>query len=206
MHPTNNFTQGKIFLPLLRFSVPILLALILQTAYGAVDLWMVGKFATAADVSAVSTGSQILNTITQVLVGLTTGTTVLLGQTLGQGRSDEAGTVIGNSIALFTVLAAALTLFTVGGANWIARITQVPPEAFSPTVAYIRMCGAGLCFITAYNVFGSIFRGWGIPRPLCSPFSSPVWSTLPATSFWWPWRAWAPWGPPLPLCVLRGSV
>lgn len=171
MHPTNNFTQGKIFLPLLRFSVPILLALILQTAYGAVDLWMVGKFATAADVSAVSTGSQILNTITQVLVGLTTGTTVLLGQTLGQGRSDEAGTVIGNSIALFTVLAAALTLFTVGGANWIARITQVPPEAFSPTVAYIRMCGAGLCFITAYNVFGSIFRGLGDSKtPLLTVF------------------------------------
>lgn len=171
MSKTNNFTQGGIFLPLLRFSVPILAALILQTAYGAVDLWMVGKFATAADVSAVSTGSQILNTITQVLVGLTTGTTVLLGQTLGQGRSDEAGTVIGNSVALFAVLAAALTLLTVSGANWIARITQVPPEAFSPTVAYIRMCGAGLCFITAYNVFGSIFRGLGDSKtPLLTVF------------------------------------
>ncbi len=171
MRKTNDFTQGGIFLPLLHFSLPILAALVLQTAYGAVDLWMVGKFATAADVSAVSTGSQLLNTITQVLVGLTTGTTVLLGQSLGQGKGQEAGTVIGGSIALFGALAAALTLFTVGGAELLAAVTQVPPEAHSATIAYIRMCGAGLFFITAYNVFGSIFRGMGDSKtPLLTVF------------------------------------
>ena len=46
---SNNFTQGSILKPLLRFSLPILLALILQTAYGAVDLWMVSTYATAAE-------------------------------------------------------------------------------------------------------------------------------------------------------------
>lgn len=161
MHRSNNFTQGDIFLPLLRFSLPILAALILQTAYGAVDLWMVGRFATAADVSAVSTGSQLMHTITCVVTGLTMGTTVMLGQTLGQGKGEEAGSIIGSSIALFSLIAALLTAFTILGAEWLARITQVPEEAISPSLSYIRMCGAGLCFITAYNVFGSIFRGMG---------------------------------------------
>ncbi len=161
MHRSNDFTQGDIFLPLLRFSLPILAALILQTAYGAVDLWMVGRFATAADVSAVSTGSQLMHTITCVVTGLTMGTTVMLGQTLGQGKGEEAGSIIGSSIALFSLIAALLTAFTILGAGWLARITQVPEEAISPSLSYIRMCGAGLCFITAYNVFGSIFRGMG---------------------------------------------
>lgn len=161
MHRSNDFTQGDIFLPLLRFSLPILAALILQTAYGAVDLWMVGRFATAADVSAVSTGSQLMHTITCVVTGLTMGTTVMLGQTLGQGKGEEAGSIIGSSIALFSLIAALLTAFTILGAEWLARITQVPEEAISPSLSYIRMCGAGLCFITAYNVFGSIFRGMG---------------------------------------------
>lgn len=161
MHRSNDFTQGDIFLPLLRFSLPILAALILQTAYGAVDLWMVGRFATAADVSAVSTGSQLMHTITCVVTGLTMGTTVMLGQTLGQGKGEEAGSIIGSSIALFSLIAALLTAFTILGAGWLARITQVPEEAVSPSLSYIRMCGAGLCFITAYNVFGSIFRGLG---------------------------------------------
>ena len=47
--------------PLLLFAVPVLLALFLQAMYGAVDLLIVGKFASSADVSAVSTGSQIRN-------------------------------------------------------------------------------------------------------------------------------------------------
>ena len=161
MHRSNDFTRGDIFLPLLRFSLPILAALILQTAYGAVDLWMVGRFATAADVSAVSTGSQLMHTITCVVTGLTMGTTVMLGQTLGQGKGEEAGSIIGSSIALFSLIAALLTAFTILGAEWLARITQVPEEAVPPSLSYIRMCGAGLCFITAYNVFGSIFRGMG---------------------------------------------
>ena len=161
MHRSNDFTQGDIFLPMLRFSLPILAALILQTAYGAVDLWMVGRFATAADVSAVSTGSQLMHTITCVVTGLTMGTTVMLGQTLGQGKGEEAGSIIGSSIALFSLIAALLTAFTILGAGWLARITQVPEEAIPPSLSYIRMCGAGLCFITAYNVFGSIFRGMG---------------------------------------------
>ena len=161
MTKTNDFTQGDIFLPLLRFSVPILLALILQTAYGAVDLWMVGKFATAADVSAVSTGSQLMHTVTCVVTGLTMGTTVMLGQTLGQGRPQEAGGIIGSSVALFSLVAALLTAFTVLGAGWLSTVTRAPEEAVPQTIAYIRMCGAGLCFITAYNVFGSIFRGMG---------------------------------------------
>ena len=165
MHRSNDFTQGDIFLPLLRFSLPILAALILQTAYGAVDLWMVGRFATAADVSAVSTGSQLMHTITCVVTGLTMGTTVMLGQTLGQGKGEEAGSIIGSSIALFSLIAALLTAFTILGAEWLARITQVPEEAVPPSLSYIRMCGAGLCFITAYNVFGSIFRGMGDSKP-----------------------------------------
>ncbi len=57
MRRVTDFTKGGIFLPLLRFMFPILLAQVLQGLYGAVDLLVVGQFGTAADVSAVSTGS-----------------------------------------------------------------------------------------------------------------------------------------------------
>ena len=81
MHRANDFTQGDLFFPLLRFSLPILAALILQAAYGAVDLWMVGPFAPAADVAAGSTGSQLMHTVTCVITGLPMGTPLMLGQT-----------------------------------------------------------------------------------------------------------------------------
>ncbi len=156
-----NFTQGSILKPLLRFSLPILMALILQTAYGAVDLWMVSTFAQAADVSAVSTGAQLMMSITSIVTGLTMGTTVLMGQTLGHGHPEEVGPVIGGSIALFSLLSVILTALVVPGAGVLAQLTHAPQAAFDQTVTYIRVCGAGLLFIAAYNVFGSIFRGMG---------------------------------------------
>lgn len=74
------FTEGKIFSPLISFAFPVLIALFLQAMYGAVDLWVVGKFGSAADVSAVATGGQVTYTVTAVIVGLSMGITVLIGQ------------------------------------------------------------------------------------------------------------------------------
>ena len=85
MQKNTGFTQGRILAPLLKFAVPVLGALILQAMYGAVDLLVVGRFGTSADVSAVSTGSQLMHTITVVVTGLSMGTTILLGQHIGAG-------------------------------------------------------------------------------------------------------------------------
>ena len=71
-----NFTKGKIFGPLMRFTGPVILALLLQTMYGAIDLMIVGKFATSADVSGVSTGSQIMMTFASVAASFSTGATI----------------------------------------------------------------------------------------------------------------------------------
>lgn len=60
MKKTTSFTEEKILQPLILFAFPVLLALFLQAMYGAMDLLIVGKFASSADVSAVSTGSQIM--------------------------------------------------------------------------------------------------------------------------------------------------
>ena len=64
--------------------------------YGAVDLLVVGKFASSADVSAVSTGSQIMMTLTNLISSFAMGTTVLLGQLIGCGKKEEGGKAMGN--------------------------------------------------------------------------------------------------------------
>ena len=84
METEQTFTRGPILSTLLKFALPVLLALLLQAMYGAVDLQVVGKFGTAADISAVSTGSQIMQTVTIVITGLAMGITVLLGQKIGE--------------------------------------------------------------------------------------------------------------------------
>ena len=85
----NDFLTGPILPVLLKFSIPVLLALLLQALYGAVDLWAVGKYGTTADVSAVATGSQAMQIITGFITGLSMGSTVLLG--IYVGRKNHAG-------------------------------------------------------------------------------------------------------------------
>ena len=160
--PSNQtFTEGTIFPKLLRFALPVLLALLLQAMYGAVDLLIVGQFSSPADVSAVSTGSQIMQTMTVVVTGLSMGVTVLVGRKIGEGKSGEAGQVIGCGIFLFACLAVGLTIGMLLTATPLTNLMHAPEEAFSQTVSYVRICSAGTVFIVAYNLVGSIFRGIG---------------------------------------------
>ena len=85
----NDFTQGSILKKLALFMLPILGALILQAAYGAVDLLVVGRFGSTSGLSAVSTGSQVLNLVTFVVTQFAMGITVLIARYLGRIQEPE---------------------------------------------------------------------------------------------------------------------
>ena len=161
MKKQHDFTQGPILPALLKFALPVLLALLLQAMYGAVDLQVVGRFGTAADISAVSTGSQIMQTITVVITGLAMGVTVLLGQKIGEGKPEEGGRAVGGGICLFSVVTLIVTVTMLLMAPRMSALMQAPADAFADTVVYVRICSAGAVFIVAYNILGSIFRGLG---------------------------------------------
>ena len=161
MNDNTSFTKGKILKPLILFAMPILLALFLQAMYGAVDLLIVGKFASSADVSAVSTGSQIMTTLTNLISSFAMGTTILLGQQIGSGKKEEGGKSVGTAIVMFAVIAVIMSLIMVSFAPQISRIMNAPKEAFEKTIDYIRICGGGMLIIVAYNLIGCIFRGLG---------------------------------------------
>ena len=156
-----DFTSGGIVLPLLKFVGPVLFALFLQSMYGAVDLMIVGKFAMAADVSAVSTGAQIMMTLTGLISSLAMGMTILIGEKIGEKKPEEGGRFVGGGIVLFIIIGILMTLLTVLLAPQLAGIMHAPDEAFACTTDYIRICGGGTLVIIAYNLIGSIFRGLG---------------------------------------------
>ena len=151
-------------MPLILFAFPVLLALFLQAMYGAVDLLIVGKFAFSADVSAVSTGSQIMTTLTTLISSFAMGTTILLDQQIGSGRKEEGGKTVGTAVVMFACIAVVISLLLVSLAPQVCRIMNAPAEAFSQTASYIRICGGGMLVIVAYNLIGCIFRGLGDSR------------------------------------------
>lgn len=160
----NNFTEGSILGKLMKFMLPVLGAQILQAMYGAVDILIVGRFGTTSGISAVSTGSSIINLVTFAVTGLAMGITVLIGLYLGQKKEERIGKVIGGAICFFVVVSIAAAVGLIVFARPLSMLMQAPEEALDLTVTYVRICGGGILFVIAYNVISSIFRGLGNSR------------------------------------------
>lgn len=159
-----DFTQGSILKKLSLFMLPVLGALVLQAAYGAVDLLVVGQFGSTAGLSAVSTGSQVLNLVTFVVTQLAMGVTVLIARYLGEKRHEQIGAVIGGAAVVFTILSFLIFVLLAGFARPISVLMQAPEAAVGLTTSYVRICGCGIFFIVCYNLLSAIFRGLGDSR------------------------------------------
>lgn len=147
-----DLTQGSVPKVLLHFAVPFLLANVLQALYGGADLFVVGQYDDAASVAAVAIGSQVMQTVTGVILGLTTGTTVLIAIATGAKDYRKTASIIGTSIGLFAAVGAVLTFLMAAFHSRTVQLMHTPPEALADTEAYLWICSLGIPFIIGYNV------------------------------------------------------
>ncbi len=157
-------TQGSVWKKLLLFAFPIMGANLLQAMYGTVDLMVVGMFADAAKVSAVSTGGMTIQTITGIITGLTMGCTVQLGHSIGMKDYKTASRTVASSLALFAALGILLAGLIALLAPAISTVMNAPADAFRDTTGYIRICGMGILCIVLFNAISGMLRGIGDSR------------------------------------------
>lgn len=171
MDNTKSLTSGGVLSSLIKFAIPVLVAMFLQSLYGAVDLLVVGQYAETIDVSGVATGSLLMQTVTMIITGLSMGVTIYVGQKIGEKKEKEAGKAIGAGIVLFLLIGAILSILLVFFTKQLANILHAPSEAYVQTCEYIMVCGGGTIFIGLYNLLGAIFRGIGDSKtPLFTVF------------------------------------
>lgn len=156
-----NLTQGSVFSTIIRFASLYLVSYFLQTLYGMADLFIVGQYNGADVISAVAIGSQIMHMLTVIIVGLSMGTTVLSSRAVGSNNLKEAARIIGNSTVLFIFVSFAATLVLLFCTPLIISLMSVPSESVLQTELYLKVCFAGIPFITAFNIFASVYRGLG---------------------------------------------
>ena len=156
-----DLTQGSVPKVLLQFAVPFLIANVLQALYGGADLFVVGQYDDSASVAAVAIGSQVMQTITGIILGITTGTTVLIAIATGAKDDRQVASTIGSSVWLFSIIGIVLTLVMVLFHDRISSLMHTPAEAMEDTKSYILVCSVGILFIVGYNVVCGILRGLG---------------------------------------------
>ena len=156
-----DLTEGNLLSMLCMFAVPFLAANILQSLYGAVDLFVVGRYCDARSVAAVSTGTQVTQIVTSLSSGLTLGSTIIIGNYMGQKNYDMVKKAIGTTLTVFSVFALALTGLMLAFEAPLLRMLNTPRESFELTMTYVAVCAWGNFFICGYNSVSAILRGCG---------------------------------------------
>lgn len=156
-----NLVEGNVAKQLIRFSVPILISNLIQTLYSVVDMIVVGKMAGAHSMSGVNIGSQVTFVITNLVIGLTIGATVLIGQYLGANNRKALKETIETLFSSLLVVGTILTIVMIWFEEPLLRLIQTPEESFAEAKNYFFVTMLGTLFIFAYNALSAVMRGMG---------------------------------------------
>ena len=156
-----DLVNGKLGKEMFKFTVPFFLATLLQTLYGTVDTFTVGKFATTGSVSAVATGAQVLSLVTFLAYGLSSGATVLLGQSVGARDYEKSAKIVGNTIIDFSVISILFVAIMLIAHRPVLTLLNIPKEAESEAFKYCFICSLGIPLIIGYNTVCALLRAIG---------------------------------------------
>lgn len=160
----NDLTAGSVTKKLIHFALPFIFSTLLQTAYGLVDMVIVGHFVGSEGLSAVSVSSQIIWMTTALCIGFTNAGQIIISQLIGSGQRDRLQKTIGTVTVSVFLIAAAVTVAGLSLTGPILRVMSVPPEAMSSAAAYLGVAFVGTVFTYGYNLVSSLFRGMGDSR------------------------------------------
>lgn len=161
METNQSLTQGNIVKNVILFSIPFLLANLIQALYGAVDLMVIGWYCSPESVAAVSTGTQVTQIITSMISGLTLGGTVLVGKYAGMNRPDDIKDTIATNLTIFAIAGILLTFLLLAFVSPVLTVLKTPDASFSQAKEYVSVCACGVIFICGYNAISAILRGYG---------------------------------------------
>ena len=156
-----DLTQGPLFRQVALFSLPLILSSLFQTLYNTVDMYFMGRYVGTAGLAAVSICGPIMNVITWVLGGLSSGVAVVLANYKGNGEEELVRQTGNTAIAFYGVLALCVTLLGELFTPVILRLVRTPAESFPEAQAYLRVVFGGVVFTFGYNLISALQRGFG---------------------------------------------
>ena len=149
------------------FAVPFIISNFIQALYNVADMIIVGQFSGTVSMSGVNIGGQITLLMTYLVIGLSSGASVLIGQYKGYGARKELKETIGTLFTTLLALAVVMTIAMELLRNPLLRLINTPAESFSEARSYLFITMLGVVFIFGYNALSAVMRGLGdSKRPL----------------------------------------
>lgn len=164
---TMDLTEGSIVKKLISFALPLMASSMLQLMFNAVDVMVVGKFAGDNSLAAVGSNGSITGLMTNLFVGLSVGTNVLVARYFAAKEEDKLRKAVHTSIVVSIIGGIVLGIFGSMMARQLLIWTQSPPEVINLATLYLRIYFLGMPANMIYNFGGAVLRGVGdTKRPL----------------------------------------
>jgi putative MATE family efflux protein len=160
----NNLSKGNVLSRLVVFAIPFLASNIIQSFYNVADMLIVGNFCGTESMSGVNIGGQVTFILTNAVIGLSMGATVLIGQYVGAGNRLGLTRVTATIITVLLALGLALSFIMFFLREPVLRLIRTPVESFDESSRYLTVTLTGIVFIFGYNALSAILRGMGNSR------------------------------------------
>ena len=165
----NNMTQGSIAKALTAFTVPLILSGVFQQMFNWVDAFIVGIVEGELALAGIGAVTSTYSMFVMIIVGFTSGLSVLAAQRFGMGRPEDLGPLLATfSVILGGIYLAVCTFGAVFAEN-ILIFLDTPANIFQNAEDYLRIMFTGIPFLALYNTCCAVLRGLGDSS---APFSS----------------------------------
>lgn len=159
-----NMLEGPLLGPIFLFAMPLFITSVLQLAFNAVDIIVVGKFTGHHALAAVGATGPVINLLVTMFMGISIGASVIMGQNVGardfKNAQDTLHTAIGISI-LGGILVLFAGIFT---AMPLLKLMQTPPEVIELSGEYLKIYYIGMPGFMVYNFGSALLRAIGDSR------------------------------------------
>ncbi len=159
-----DLTQGNPMKQLLSFSLPFVLANLLQQAYNMADMVIVGRLVGTVGLSAASSGGELAMMFLFFALGFSGAGQIVISQHVGAGERERVSRSVGTLVTVNFFMAAAFTVISLIACDWMISAIRVPPEAVGYAHDYCFVYFLGMIPVFGYNVVSSVLRGMGDSR------------------------------------------
>lgn len=154
-------TSGAVWKVILRFAFPLLIGNLLQQLYNVTDSVIVGQFLGKESLAAVSASFFIYYFIISLVIGIGSGTSVVISQFFGAKEFDKVQKGFSSFFIFMLVAGVLLSIAGIIFAEPMFRLTNTPEDVIPQAVAYFRIYVGGTFLFVTFNSIISILRGVG---------------------------------------------
>lgn len=161
---TKDLTKGRPLTLILQFGLPILLGMLFQQLYNAVDTAIVGKFLGGNALAAVGATGSINFLVVGGSIGICSGMAIPIAQRFGAEDYDSLRKYVTSAVYCCLFFVVTITAFTVIFCRDILELMNTPADIIDMAWAYIVTIFAGIPGYILYNMCSGILRSLGDSR------------------------------------------